>query len=203
MVSYIVLHSQTFTLNNLRCLVKDHLLCVTTKSTQPSYRKSFLPYFPSSPSFLICYHLSLSLSSLPHLHYPPPSSLLLSLSLSSASFSLYLRLLAAFLVVEPRPRPSGRGVPDGLAGRRFTTDPSAADPVLPQTPGGPGGNTYLKQDERQRTGEGPGAEGELRNSRTCHLLHLIIKQSEAVSLKVPALRSLKHKHTLCYHSSAV
>lgn len=116
--------------------------------------------------------------------------------LSSASFALCLRFLAAFPAVEPQPRPSGRGVPDGLAGGRFRTDPSAADPVLPQTPGGPGGNTYLKQDERQRTGEGPGAGGELRNSRTCHLLHLLLKQSEAVSFKVPALQScLKHKHT--------
>ncbi len=70
----------------------------------------------------------------------------------------------AFLVVELQPRPSGRGVPDGLAGRRFRTDPSAADLVLPQTPGGPAGNTYLRQDERQRTGEGPGAGGALRNS---------------------------------------
>lgn len=126
-------------------------------------------------------------------------------SLSSASFALYLHFLAAFLVVEPRPRPSGRGVPDGLAGRRLRTDPSAADPVLPQTPGGPRGNTYLKQDERQRTGEGPGAGGELRNSRTCHLLHLILKQTEAVSLKVSALSELfeAQAHTLCYHSSAV
>lgn len=36
-------------------------------------QKAVPPLFPSSPSFLICYHLSLSLSSLPHLHYPPPS----------------------------------------------------------------------------------------------------------------------------------
>lgn len=79
-------------------------------------------------------------------------------SLSSASFSLYLRFLAAFLEVEPWPRPSGRRVPDGLAGRSFRTDPSTADPVLPQTPGGPGGNTYLKQVESQRTGEGVTAE---------------------------------------------
>lgn len=41
-----------------------------------------------------------------------------------------------------------------------------------------------------------GAGGELRNSRTCHLLRLLLKQSEAVSFKVPALQScLKHKHT--------
>lgn len=94
------------------------------------------------------------------------------------------------------PGPSGRGVPDGLAGRRFRADPSAADPVPPQTPRGPRGNTYLKQDESQRTGEGLRAGGELRNSRTCHLLHLILKQSEAVSFKVPALQScLKREHT--------
>lgn len=151
--------------------------CHNKVYSQPCYRKSSLPYFPSSPSFLIYYHLSLSLSSLPHLHYLPPSS---RFSLSSASFALYLPTSLPSWWWSRSPRPSGRGVPDGLAGRRFRTDPSAADPVLPQTPGGPGGNAYLKQDERQRTGEGPRAGGGLRNSRVCHLLQLILKQSEAV-----------------------
>lgn len=126
----------------------------------------------------------------------------LSPSLLSASLTHLHLFLPTFISSPPSwwwsrgPRPCGRGVPDGLAGRRFRTDPSAADPVLPQPPGGPGGNTILNQDERQRTGEGPGAEGKLRNSRTCHLLHLILKQSEALSLKVPALQScLKQKRT--------
>lgn len=66
-----------------------------------SLTESSLPHFPSSPSFLIYYHLSLLLSSLPHLHYPPsPSWISLTLSfflslaqyLSSTSFAPALLL---------------------------------------------------------------------------------------------------------------
>lgn len=153
-MSYIELHLHTFTLSNLQCSQlsvlsqKPSTSCDNKVYSQPCYRMPSLPYFPSSPSFLICYHLSLSLSSLPHLHYPPPSLPDIPLSLLHLHL-LLLHLLAAFLVVEPRPGPSGPGVPDGLAGRWFRTDLSAADPILPQTSGGPlGGKTLLKQVER-------------------------------------------------------
>lgn len=117
-------------------------------SSQYRFRKSFLSCFPS---FLIYDHLSLSLPRLSNLHYLP-----LSLVWISAHF-LYFPCpsLFAFLVVEEaRPRPAGCGVPDGLAGRGFTTDPSAADPVLPQTPGG-WERTHVSrwEAEDRRTGE--------------------------------------------------
>lgn len=152
MVSYIELHFQTFTLNNLhwsRSSVRSQRPSPSCHKvySQPCYRKSFLPYFPSSPSFFIYYHLSLSLSSLPHLHYPPPSSPGFSLICIFCSLPTFPSWWWSH-----DPKPSGRGVPDGLTGRRFRTDPCAADPVLPQSPGGLGGNTYLKHDERQRTG---------------------------------------------------
>lgn len=79
-----------------------------------------------SPSFLICYHLSLSLPSLPHLYYPPLSPAVLSTT--SAPCALHR-------VVKPWPRPGASRFPDGLADARFRTDLSAADSVLPQTPG--------------------------------------------------------------------
>lgn len=97
MVSYIELHSQTFTLNNLQwssvLSQRPSPSCHNKVYSQPCYRKSFLPYFPSSPSFLIYYHLSLSLSSLPHLHYPPPSSALLSLICIFCSLPTFPRCL--------------------------------------------------------------------------------------------------------------
>lgn len=145
------------------------------------------------------------------------------LSLSSASFcSLCLLWVPSF---SPPSRWRSRGpqtlvVPGfqmvWLAEGSGLTPRQLIPSYLKPPRGGVGGNTDLRQDERQRTGErdqggcgvvveGCGEERELHNRRTCHLLHLDLKQSEAVSFKSACTSELfeAQAHTLCYHSSAL
>lgn len=94
-------------------------------------QQSVLPaLLPSRPSLTLLrlHHLS---SLTVFLHHTPPSSpdtppfICISCSYISPPCCRWCS-----------PDPSGPGVPDGLTGPRFSADPSAADPLLPQTPGG-------------------------------------------------------------------
>lgn len=129
-----------------QCLVKNYLLqskyalCLVGW-TRPSLISLHLHHFSS---------INVLLSHFPHcliFIIPLPLSPSLPRPLSSASSApTLLQCLpggaaAAWTCIGPE-------VPDGLAGRGFRTDPSAADRIPPQTPGGPGGYTLLKQNER-------------------------------------------------------
>ena len=141
---------------------------------------------PLSPFISVISHLLPSFS-LTFLFVSSSSSLSLpaaSLFHLSASLALHLTSLRRCLPG------GGAAAPDLVVvgfqmvwlAERFRADPSAADPVLPQTPGGPGKGTRISRKTRGR-GQGPGGPGgELRNRRTCHLMHLILKQSEGLLL---------------------
>lgn len=69
------------------------------------------------------------------------------------------------------------GVPDGLAGGRIATDPSAAFLLPPPNPRGSGKvQTFSGRMRGRGQGEGPRAEGGLCNSRSCQQLTLVLKQ---------------------------
>lgn len=97
----------------------------------------------SLPISLHLPHLS-AIVSIIRSHFP----LCLIFSFSSASFAPFYDTFAAFPREWTQPRPSGPGVPDGLAGGRIATDPSAASLLPPQTPGGLRRYRLFRQDER-------------------------------------------------------
>lgn len=152
------------------------------------------PYFPSSSSFLISYHLSISLSSLPHPYYPPPSFVSsLTLSLSLICIFCYLRFLAAF------PGGGAAAQTQWSWGSRWSgwqkvqSWPLGSWSCPTSNPRGSVWRGHVSQARWEAEDRGcvwgGERERELRNSRTCHLLRVILKQSEAVSFKVPALLS--------------
>lgn len=145
--------------------------CCTMKAVDKTCLWCFPTYFSSSSSF-ICHsqHHQVSLPSLSHLHY-------LHLSFSSASFAPFCDTFAAFPREWTRPRPSGPRVPDGLAGGRIATDPSAAFLLPPPNPrGSEKVQTFSGRMRGRGQREGPRAEGGLRNSRSSQQLPLVLKQ---------------------------
>lgn len=191
--------TQTFTLNNLQfpALRKDHLLHVTSKRTCFAAKSRPSPFLFISiishllPSFFLCLVFIISFSLICVFCPPPAFSPPLSWWRSSGLDSM---------------------VPDGLAGRGFRSDPEGQLILSYLKPPGVREGAGIPRERERGRGEEMRGRGQERDSErggweeNCITTEPVIdclSSSNSFLQSARTLSCLKHKHTLCYHSSAV